>query len=446
MAERRNGVTLGIGSVLIIVSLSAAWSAGRGGRSDDPATAAATMISSAAPAATAVAWDLPVTHNERVERFISFLSKGNHEHTAVWLERQGTYAPMIRAELRRRGMPEDLLYLALIESGLSPTAYSKAKASGMWQFIAETGRRYGLEVSSEVDERRDPIKSTAAALDYLQELYDEFGSWYLAAAAYNSGENRVARILKERAGGARGDEALYWKIAPHLPKETRDYVPLMLAMGHIAKEPEKYGFTQLEYQDPMAFDVVWVPGATELETIAQAAGVEAERVAQLNLHLTKQRTPESRGWSVRIPEGSRGMFEQAFPQLYRAARLARAEEAERPAKVAIKSTSKSTARTHRVRRGETLSTIAAKYDVSVSALLRANGNIDPRRLTVGRSLRVPAASNAVASASDDKYHRVKTGENLTVIADRYNVSVRQIRSWNGLSGSRIQPGQRLRVS
>ena len=442
MTARRNGVTLGIGSVLIVVSLSAAWSAGRGAQPEYPATVAAAMMSSAAPAEAAVAWDLPVTHNERVERFISFLSKGNHDHTAVWLERQGTYAPMIRAELRRRGMPEDLLYLALIESGLSPTAYSKAKASGMWQFIAETGRNYGLEVSSEVDERRDPIKSTTAALDYLQELYDQFGSWYLAAAAYNSGENRVARVLKERAGGARGDDALYWKIAPHLPKETRDYVPLMLAMGHIAKEPEKYGFTELEYQDPMAFDVVWVPGATELETIAQAAGVEADRVAQLNLHLTKRRTPESRGWSVRIPEGSRNMFEQAFPQLYRAARLARAEDAERPAKVAIKTTT----RTHRVRRGETLSTIAAKYDVSVSALRRANGNIDPRRLTVGRSLRVPSASQQVASASDDRYHRVNRGENLTLIAARYGVSVRQIRSWNSLSSSRIQPGQRLRVS
>src|SRR5690606_22886879 len=121
----------------------------------------------------------------------------NRDRTKVWLERQGRYGPLIREELRRRGMPEDLLYLALIESGLSPKAYSRAAASGMWQFISETGRRYGLEVSSEVDERRDPIRSTSAALDYLQELYARFGSWYLAAAAYNTGENRIDRILRE---------------------------------------------------------------------------------------------------------------------------------------------------------------------------------------------------------------------------------------------------------
>jgi membrane-bound lytic murein transglycosylase D len=442
MTDRRTGVSLVIGTVLIVVSLSAAWSADRGTQHERAIAAAEGVLvaEAAADSAAAVAWDLPVTHNERVERFITFLSKGNRKNTAVWLERQGKYAPMIRAELRRRGMPEDLLYLALIESGLSPTAYSKAKASGMWQFIAETGQRYGLEVSSEVDERRDPIKSTAAALDYLQELHDEFGSWYLAAAAYNTGENRVIRILKERQGGARGDEALYWKIAPYLPKETRDYVPLMLAMGHIAKEPAKYGFTALQYQDPMSFDVVWVPGATELETIAKAAGVEEDRVAQLNLHLTKKRTPESRGWSVRIPEGSRNVFEQAFPQLYRAARLARAEE-KAPARVAVKTST----RTHRVRRGETLSAIAARYDVSVSALRGANGNIEARRLTVGRSLKIPSGS-AVASAGANRFHRVNRGENLSVIAQRYGISVTQIRSWNSLRSTRIQTGQRLRVS
>src|SRR5690606_30020651 len=131
----------------------------------------------------------------------------------------------------------DLLYLALIESGLSPKAYSHAAASGLWQFISETGQRYGLEVSRDVDERRDPIQSTSAALDYLQDLYGRFGSWYLAAAAYNTGENRVERILRERAGGAKGDDALFWTIAPYLPRETRDYVPLMLAAAHIGKEP-----------------------------------------------------------------------------------------------------------------------------------------------------------------------------------------------------------------
>jgi hypothetical protein len=161
------------------------------------------------PLLPVIAWDLPVTRNERVDFWIRWLSRQNHHRTALWLERSGRYAPMTREKLRARGMPEDLVYLALIESGFSPSATSRAQAIGIWQFIAETGRRYGLTVTPYLDERRDPVKSTDAALAYLQELHGRFGSWYLAAAAYNSGENRVERLLRERAGNARGDEALY---------------------------------------------------------------------------------------------------------------------------------------------------------------------------------------------------------------------------------------------
>src|SRR5690606_16684680 len=301
---------------------------------------------------------------------------------------------------------------------------------------SETGRRYGLEVSSEVDERRDPIRSTSAALDYLQELYARFGSWYLAAAAYNTGENRIDRILRERAGGARGADSLFWMIAPHLPRETRDYVPLMLAAGHIAKDPAKFGFDDLVYQEPFEFDVVWVPGETELSMIARAAGVPVESVAELNMHLTQGRTPANRGYSVRIPAGTRVAFEAAFPDLYRAARLAAAEEGRRTTTVK-----------HRVRRGETLSHIANRYDVSVAALRAANGNINPRRVRAGQTLLVPGvSSSSTATASTARYHRVTRGENLSVIAKRYGVTVRQIQQWNDMSGSRIVPGQRLRVS
>src|SRR5690606_12775103 len=133
-------------------------------------------------------------------------------------------------------------------------------AAGLWQFISETGRRYGLEVSPYVDERRDPIAATDAALAYLSDLYERFGSWYLAAAAYNSGENRVERVLRQRAGGQKGDDALFWKIDAYLPRETRDYVPLMLAAGHIGKDPNQYGFFGLEHQAPLAYDEVEVPG------------------------------------------------------------------------------------------------------------------------------------------------------------------------------------------
>ena len=258
------------------------------------------------------AWDLPETRNDRVDFFIEFLMTKKRDKMHEWLERLGRYAPMIQAELRERGMPEDLVFLAMMESGLDPNAYSRADAAGMWQFIEETGERYGLEVSRDVDERRDPIEATGAALDYLQELHERFGSWYLAAAAYNTGENRIDRILRERAGGARGDENLYWQISPHIPRETRDYVPLMLAAGYIAKNPAKYGFTNLKYQEPLAFDEVEVPGGVDFDVIATAAGVNEDALRDLNPHLVRDRTPAKRAWTVRLPAGHRQQFAANF--------------------------------------------------------------------------------------------------------------------------------------
>ncbi|HEX7119472.1 MAG TPA: lytic transglycosylase domain-containing protein [Longimicrobiales bacterium] len=248
-------------------------------------------------------WDLPVERTERVDYWIDYLTTERRDRTREWLERLGYYGPMIQAKLRERGMPQDLVFLAMAESGFDPTAYSAAHASGVWQFIAETGRRYGLEVSDYVDERNDPIKATDAALDYLQDLHDRFGSWYLAAAAYNTGENRVERILDERAGGARGEESLYWQIGEFLPQETRDYVPIMLAVGHIAKDPAAYGFTEFEYQPPMRYEEIRVPPGTSLEDIAREENVDLDELRRLNAHLVRGQTPPDRAWDVRIPVG-----------------------------------------------------------------------------------------------------------------------------------------------
>lgn len=277
----------------------------RDGLPDDgrPVASLPAELMTSAALAAGVLWDLPVTRNGQVETWISFLQGRNREKTALWLQRSGRYAPMIRQALRQRGMPEDLVYLAFIESGFSPGAYSRARAAGIWQFIAETGRRYGLEVSSYVDERRDPVKATVAALDYLQKLHGQFGDWYLAAAAYNAGENRVARILRERREDAHGNDAVFWRIAPHLPQETRDYVPLMLAAGHISKEPEKYGFVNLDYHVPLTFETVEVPGGTRLSTVARAIEVGAHDVEELNPHLVRKMTPPGRLTEVRIPTG-----------------------------------------------------------------------------------------------------------------------------------------------
>lgn len=388
------------------------------------------------------AWDLPVTRNDRVEKWIGFLAGGNADKTRLWLERSGRYAPFIRQQLAARGMPEDLVYLAFIESGFSPKAYSRAAASGMWQFIEETGERYGLQVNQYVDERRDPIESTRAAMDYLTELHDRFGSWYLAAAAYNSGENRVARVLRERVGGRTGDDELFWRIAAHLPRETRDYVPLMLAAGHISKNPDDFGFDSVNYQQPLAFDTAWVPGQSSLALVAQAAGVEESAIRDLNPHLIRGVTPPGRAWSVRVPDGSLVSFAVNFPPLYRS------EVAREKSRVTL---AKASVRKHRVRSGETLTHIAKRYGVSVSALTASNTSVSARRLKPGQTLTIPgkvAAKRTNAStASTVRFHKVSRGENLSLIAERYSSSVRRLQSLNGLGrSSQIRPGQKLRVS
>ena len=251
---------------------------------------------------------MEVTRNEQVEFFIEFLMGKNHDKTRLWLERLGHYGPMIQQKLAERNMPQDLVWLAMIESGLDPNAYSAADAAGLWQFIEPTGARYGLEVSRYVDERRNPEKATDAALTYLQELHDRFGSWYLSAASYNTGENRVERVLNERAGGQKGVESVFWKISSHLPRETRDYVPVMLAMGHIGKNPEQYGFHDVQMQEPMAYDVVKLPGGTRLEKVAQLLGIDPQALYEMNAELVQQMTPPDREWDVRIPEGTRDEF------------------------------------------------------------------------------------------------------------------------------------------
>ena len=382
MKNTRNSKTLLTGSLILSVSLMTAWAVGRDGPLPDATPMDELITSTTSSAASVVTWDLPVTRNDRVDTWINFLKGDNRERTEVWMQRSGKYTPMIRERLRARGMPEDLIYLAFIESGYSTKARSQAAAVGLWQFIAETGRRYGLEVNSYVDERRDPVESTEAALDYLQELYDRFGSWYLAAAAYNTGENRVARIMRQRTGSERGADADFWKIAHLLPRETRNYVPLMLAAGHINKEPAKYGFEDVEFEDPIEFTNVHVPGGVALSTVAKAAGVPTESVEDLNPQFLRGVTPPKKVSVVRVPEGSELRFAEAFESVARESKVAETKQ---------------------------LAQVKAKK-------------------------------------ASSKYYRVRRGDNLSEIADRYNLSVKRLKSLNGMRGSLIRPGQRLRVA
>ncbi|HKR09416.1 MAG TPA: lytic transglycosylase domain-containing protein [Gemmatimonadaceae bacterium] len=197
-----------------------------------------------AQSAPPAGWDLSNIDNPRVDSWVTLFSTNAKVKSrfALWLDRMPKYEPMISAKLDKRDMPQDLIYLAMIESGFNPTAKSPAKAGGLWQFLSETGKRYGLTVNKKVDERNHPEKATDAALSYLSDLHDRFGSWYLAAAAYNTGENRVGRIMRQVTGSEKGSDADYYRISKLLPKETQDYVPMMIAAARIAKDPAKYGF------------------------------------------------------------------------------------------------------------------------------------------------------------------------------------------------------------
>ena len=344
---------------------------------------AAALVASTGLASDGPAWDLPNMDHPRVDYWVNLFSTRKKDEFAKYLARSGKYESMISRKLEERGMPQDLLYLAMIESGFNPKAYSVAAASGLWQFIGETGKRYGLEINRAVDERNDPEKATDAALTYLEELYDRFGSWYLAAAAYNTGENRVARIMREETGSEKGTEDSYYEIWNRLPRETRDYVPLMVAAARISKEPAKYGFDEVEKEAPLAFDEVVVGPSSSLDAIAEAAGTTMAEVKRLNPQLKLSRTRNDEKSTVRIPAGSEARFASNWETVSaRQATLAKAEAKKQAARTAA-------LRTHKVRRGDNLSTIARRYGVTVNQIRRVNG-LASSRIRAGATLKIPA--------------------------------------------------------
>ncbi len=250
---------------------------------------------------------LPVSMNERVDRWMERFLTDQRPVFEQYLAREGLYSEMIKESLRVRGMPEDLVYLAAIESGFSPGATSRVSAIGMWQFMGPTAQQFGLRIDEYVDERRDPIRATEAALDYLQSLYGQFGSWYLAAAAYNAGPGRVSRALRSQAKDPTGEEELYWEIIEHLPRETRAYVPKMLAAIVLGQAAEDYGF-DVEPASPVEYDRVWVPGGTTLQWVAGVVKAPVKEIRELNAHLVRGVTPPGGLFPVRVPTGTAPML------------------------------------------------------------------------------------------------------------------------------------------
>lgn len=249
-------------------------------------------------------FELPIQYNERVQHYIDIYTRKNRSTFVAWLRRSGRYRTYIETRLIAAGLPRELVYLPLIESGYDPNASSSASAVGLWQFMSGTARAEGLEVSEYVDERRDPFKSTDAAIRHLRGLQNIFGSWYLSTAAYNAGSGRIARLLKDLGYPTRSRNETFWEIQDALPIETRGYVPGLVAATIIGEYPELFGMQNHRRDEAVRFETVTVPGLTALSTIAQSVGVPTEDITALNAHLIKGVTPPKRWSAVRVPLGT----------------------------------------------------------------------------------------------------------------------------------------------
>jgi len=386
-----------------------------------------------------LAHDLPIELTPRVLSAVNFFQTARGRRIIEnGLRRAGRYREMINAVLDEEGLPRDLIYLAQAESAFQPHARSRARAVGLWQFVKFRGMEYGLQVDWWIDERRDPVKSTRAAARHLKDLYAEFGDWYLAMAAYNCGPGCVSRAVQRG-----GDD--YWEMIEKrlLPRETRNYVPIILAVALMAKEPERYGIEVLP-DSPVRIDAVAVGRPVDLRAVADALGLGVSAVQELNPHVLRGVTPPDRSdFVLYVPQGMGETLRAALPEIPEAKRVLWAR--------------------HEVRRGDTLSRIAAHYDVSASAIAQANG-ISLRTLIhpgqtlvipqgpVGRYDAPPTRSARSSSSSPRRRttgggaYRVEPGDTLSTIAARHGVGVNALASANGLSlRSIIRPGQRLTI-
>ncbi len=412
-------------------------------------------------------YDIPLEVNESVVAYIRFFqSEPARKHFVRWLARSHRYLDRFRAILKEHGLPQDTVFLAMIESGFANLAYSRARASGPWQFIAATGRRMGLKQDFWVDERRDPEKAAHAAARYLAELHEQTGDWRLAWASYNAGPGKIMRALSRGQGD-------FWSMARGrvIRRETKGYVPKLMAAAIIAKHPEAFGFEpdEIEPEHWVAYDEVAVPEAVPLAAVAQAAGVSEKDLLDLNPELRRSCTPP-RKYALKVPKGHAHQLEDAWPSLSQSSRLIFVH--------------------HRVHRGESLVAIAAGYGVSPSAVVRMNGLRPGRRLRSGTELvialsaqarrngRVPGSETAARARIQD-YQRqnpssvepdpapkplamrteevagrlrttvlVQAGDTLWAIAQKFGVGLDELCRWNGIRNPRrlkLQVGREIVV-
>lgn len=309
-----------------------------------------------------------------VARWVEYWRTRGGRSFPEYLFRMSWFGEAVDATLERKGLPASLRYLPLIESGYSPAAVSRARAVGLWQFMEPTARGFGMGVTPLLDERRNPFKSTEAATDFLQQLRDQFGSWFLALAAYNSGPYRVRRILDTHAPLVPPSDSLFWALRRHFPRETRDYIPKFFAAALVAEDPEAHGFERPSNTASFTFDEVVVPDATTLDVVAEAAGASLEDIQRLNPEIVRGMTPPGHETILRVPLGQGWYFRERYALIPPDQRVTYVE--------------------HRVVKGETLSHIARKYGVLLSDLQAANPRARPRSLRIGQMLTVPVAPRA----------------------------------------------------
>jgi membrane-bound lytic murein transglycosylase D len=379
--------------------------------------------------------EFPIVYNDQVKTFVGHFQTRKWGVVARAFERASRYLPMMRKVFQEKALPEELINLAFIESAVNPWATSKAKAAGIWQFMASTGRLYGMQVSWWVDERRDPEKATRGAAEYLKNLYRMFGSWELALAAYNAGEGAVQRAIdRQRTRN-------FWAL--RLPKETQLFVPAFMAMTIISKDPERYGFSPPP-DEPFETDLVTLDHPADFRSLAQAARTSVERLRELNPELIRWSTPPGVArYTLRIPAGVKADFVEELAGIPAAQRVGWI--------------------THRVRKGETAPVIAKRYGASLQAVLDMNGLGKRPSLKPGSSLLVPAstappvtvtaeadagrAKREAARTKTPSRHAVKKGETVAQVAQAYGVSSDDLRRWNGLSRTTsLKPGQTLKVT
>lgn len=380
----------------------------------------------------------PVVENEKVRHYIDYFTGPARKTFVRWLQRSERYLPVMRKIFEEEGLPQDLTYLAMVESGFNDKAYSWAHAAGPWQFIESTGNSYGLNNDWWLDERRDFEKSTRAAAKFLSDLHTRFdGDWPLAVAAYNAGGGKISRAVKEC------NSTDFWELSRGslLQQETKNYLPKLLAVLTIVRSPEAYGFVDLEGFEPLDYDLVTIPDMTDLELVAQLCEVSYDEIKGLNPELKRWCTPPGvDGYELRIPAGSKALFEDRYAQ--------------------VPSDRRANYKHHRVARGDTLGGIAKKYNIRADDIIDLNKLKNPRLLRIGTDLILPLHQSysalPVAEMQDDyqrsrrpqpKTYQVRKGDSLWGIAKRFDVGEKDLRRWNHLGGAKvIRPGQNLLVS